>query len=88
MHPTLQVSCGACPDNADCRYPDSRCVANGGEDCDVVGFMVPEDGYWHSSFFSEQVIECPNPDSCTNENRSDVLATMQQRIFHVSARLG
>lgn len=38
------TSCQACPDNTDCGRPDKD-----------EGFLLPQDGYWHSSPYSEQV---------------------------------
>jgi hypothetical protein len=48
------VSCQACPDNANCRNPNPAACLEG-QNCTADGFLLPQDGYWHSNFFSEQV---------------------------------
>ncbi|KXZ55163.1 hypothetical protein GPECTOR_3g310 [Gonium pectorale] len=80
------VTCQQCPDNAVCSYPDPFACKTG-DDCEPQGFMVPEDGYWHSSFFSEQVMECPNELSCTVANRSDQLAAIQLEIWKAAREI-
>ncbi len=51
-----QVSCKRCPDDADCRNPDpAACTDEVDGACPPQGYLVPQDGYWHSSFFSEEV---------------------------------
>ncbi|GFR39712.1 hypothetical protein Agub_g192 [Astrephomene gubernaculifera] len=79
------VTCAPCPDNADCGYPNPTACQK--ESCDPVGFMVPQDGYWHVNFFSNQVLECPNPNSCMSENRSTTLARIQQEIWQLARNI-
>ncbi|KAG2489839.1 hypothetical protein HYH03_011642 [Edaphochlamys debaryana] len=62
--------CVPCPDNAECASP-----------ADGSGFLVPEDGYWHSNFFSDQVLECPNAESCTAPNRTLRLRQLQTLVW-------
>ncbi len=69
-----------CPDDAVCNFPGRVCKS---DQCAPPGFLVPDNGNWHSSFFSEQVIECPNPDACTVDNRTNMLAELQQQIWRV-----
>eukprot|EP00198_Chlamydomonas_reinhardtii_P013441 XP_001702778.1 predicted protein [Chlamydomonas reinhardtii] len=94
-------TCKPCPDNAECRYPGEAESAGASGDgaattasaaapaagaAVAAGYLVPADGYWHSSFFSDQIIECPNPDSCTTEARSNNLTALQVQIWQ-STRL-
>ncbi|KAG2429161.1 hypothetical protein HYH02_014096 [Chlamydomonas schloesseri] len=60
------ATCDACPEHAECA-PNST-VADS-------GFIVlHEDGYWRSSPFSPQVLECPNSDACTYDGNASVAA--------------
>ncbi|GIL85173.1 hypothetical protein Vretifemale_13573, partial [Volvox reticuliferus] len=80
------VSCMACPDNADCSYPDpATCKLD--TECDPLGFLVPQDGYWHSNFFSEEVLECTNSDACTTPNRTAQLSEMQLTIWKAAQEI-
>ncbi|GLC37881.1 hypothetical protein PLESTM_000659100 [Pleodorina starrii] len=80
------VACMTCPDNAECSYPDpSACKRDTG--CDPTGYLVPEDGYWHANFFSEEVIECTNADACTTKDRSSLLSKMQFNIWQAARRI-
>ncbi|KAG2425786.1 hypothetical protein HXX76_013411 [Chlamydomonas incerta] len=45
------------------------------------GMIIPQDGYWHSNFFSEQVMDCPNGDACTYDNRTQALSAIQQHVM-------
>ncbi|GLI60546.1 hypothetical protein VaNZ11_002702 [Volvox africanus] len=80
------VSCLACPDNAHCSYPDPAACKLGTK-CDPVGFLVPQDGYWHSNLFSEEVIECTNSEACTAPNRSAQLSEMQLTIWKAAQEI-
>ncbi|GIL55405.1 hypothetical protein Vafri_10963 [Volvox africanus] len=80
------VSCIACPDNAHCSYPDPAACKLGTK-CDPMGFLVPQEGYWHSNLFSEEVIECTNSDACTAPNRSARLSEMQLTIWKAAQEI-
>ncbi|GFR39669.1 hypothetical protein Agub_g140 [Astrephomene gubernaculifera] len=41
------------------------------------GYLVPEDGYWHSSPFSVQIHKCPVTAACTYTDRSTLLGAFQ-----------
>ncbi|GFR42168.1 hypothetical protein Agub_g2906 [Astrephomene gubernaculifera] len=75
---TTSENCTACPGNAVCNYPanDTGYVV-----AIDTGYMVPKDGAWHSSFFSSQVLDCPNPAACKSENRSKQLGALQYAIW-------
>ncbi|KAG2493106.1 hypothetical protein HYH03_008769 [Edaphochlamys debaryana] len=78
------VTCNACPEDAACRYPGEPSRANPDA---PIGYLVPDDGFWHSSFYSEQIHECPNSASCTYDNRSDAIAALQQQIFNIGKKI-
>eukprot|EP00198_Chlamydomonas_reinhardtii_P002052 XP_001691388.1 predicted protein [Chlamydomonas reinhardtii] len=59
------TQCETCPDSTNCTAPDEGAM------------MLPDDGYWQSNLYSEQVLECPNPDSCTYDAREDSLREIQ-----------
>ncbi|KAG2428920.1 hypothetical protein HXX76_011164 [Chlamydomonas incerta] len=59
------TQCETCPDNTNCTAPEEGAM------------MLPDDGYWQSNLYSEQVLECPNPDSCTYDERGDALREIQ-----------
>jgi Tyrosine-protein kinase ephrin type A/B receptor-like len=63
------TQCAVCPAHADCGSPGGR-----------EPFLLPMDGYWHSSIFSEQVQECPNPSACSYTGRDTSLALLQQEV--------
>ncbi|KAG2440227.1 hypothetical protein HXX76_004339 [Chlamydomonas incerta] len=73
--------CRSCPDNTDCSFPSMPA------DAPPTGYMVPADGYWHSSFYSEQVLECPNPASCSQANRSARLARLQFLVYQAGRNI-
>ncbi len=55
------------------RSPD----ATNCSDPDVGSALLPDDGFWHSNVFSEQIHECPNPKSCAAADRGDRLRKLQ-----------
>ncbi|GFR42167.1 hypothetical protein Agub_g2905 [Astrephomene gubernaculifera] len=74
---TTSESCIPCPVNAICNYLTN---VSGYVVADDAGYMVPKDGAWHSSFFSSQVLSCPNPAACRSENRSKLLGALQYKV--------
>eukprot|EP00898_Chlorokybus_atmophyticus_P002948 jgi/Chlat1/3654/Chrsp238S03635 len=50
--------CTQCPENAICYGGD---------------VIVPQDGFWRSSYYSAEIVECPNVEACTYANRSELL---------------
>ncbi len=53
------------PDSTNCSDPQAGAA------------LLPNDGFWHTNVFSEQVHECPNPTSCTGAGRADRLKKLQ-----------
>ncbi|MEW5313066.1 MAG: hypothetical protein WDW38_004660 [Sanguina aurantia] len=73
---TMCVTCPAGAACSDACLGSSPC-SNGG--LENAGFIVPSDGRWHSSMFSDQVLLCPNPSSCTYTSRKQLLQQLQQQ---------
>eukprot|EP00198_Chlamydomonas_reinhardtii_P008120 XP_001697457.1 predicted protein [Chlamydomonas reinhardtii] len=45
---TEAEECRTCPENTDCAFPTMPAEGP------PTGYLVPQDGYWHSSFYSDQ----------------------------------
>ncbi|MEW5320181.1 MAG: hypothetical protein WDW38_011274 [Sanguina aurantia] len=72
--------CAACPAGATCS---SACLGNATcqlSGLEFAGFIVPSGGMWHSSMFSDQVMACPNPKSCTYPSRQQKLQLLQVTV--------
>ncbi|MEW5307023.1 MAG: hypothetical protein WDW36_009444 [Sanguina aurantia] len=72
--------CAACPAGATCS---SACLGNATcqlSGLEYAGFIVPSGGMWHSSMFSDQVMACPNPASCTFAARQQRLQQLQVSV--------
>ena len=59
-------ACAACPVHADCSFPS---------------LVVPQDGYWHTNPFSDQVHKCGSSSACVRPGRSERLALLQRGLF-------
>eukprot|EP00898_Chlorokybus_atmophyticus_P004747 jgi/Chlat1/5273/Chrsp336S04997 len=64
------MPCTLCPEHATCF---------GG------AVVVPEDGFWRSSFYSADIIQCPNAKACTYTNRTSRLEALGAGNDSVSA---
>ncbi|MEW5306586.1 MAG: hypothetical protein WDW36_009041 [Sanguina aurantia] len=74
------TECPACPAGATCS---SACLANATcthSGFEYAGFIVPGDGNWHSSMFSDQVIGCPKASSCAFSARQEQLQRLQVTV--------
>ncbi|GIL65853.1 hypothetical protein Vafri_19500, partial [Volvox africanus] len=71
---TFNTSCDSCPSYALCSFNGSYTNTSD----DSAGYLVPEDGYWHSSPFSPQMLECPYSAACTFDDRNVTIGTYQE----------
>ncbi|MEW5316540.1 MAG: hypothetical protein WDW38_007908 [Sanguina aurantia] len=77
---TNNTHCVACPPGATCS---SACLGNTTclqSDYEFAGFIVPTDGLWHSSMFSDQVMPCPKASSCSFPTRQQQLQQLQVTV--------
>ncbi|GIL90846.1 hypothetical protein Vretifemale_18555, partial [Volvox reticuliferus] len=68
-----RAECMRCPDGATCS---SRHLG---------GVVVPQNGYWHSSPWSTNVMECQYADACMYSSRISDLAEFQKRLVNREA---
>ncbi|PNW77025.1 hypothetical protein CHLRE_10g419200v5 [Chlamydomonas reinhardtii] len=61
----------------DAGGPAKSPVAGGTAASLLRGVVVPDDGYWHSSMFSGQILECFNDQACSGDGRGAALAKLQ-----------